>query len=195
MPKTKEQFEAIRQRSRENILETALELFTRKGYASTSISQIATEAGVSKGLIYNYFESKESLLHAILAAEMEMGEAWWRPIMESSEPPLEKLRKATIAAMDQIRHNLEHWKLLTSLAFQPDVLKGLEPVVEGKRRTYITQTIQLFTDLGVADPVKETFFYGALLDGIFFQYMNMEKDYPLEDMVGYVLQRYEGFRN
>lgn len=195
MPKTKEQFEAIRQRSRGIILETALELFARKGYTSTSISQIAAQAGVSKGLIYNYFESKEALLHAILAAEMEVGEKWWRPIMESPDPPFEKLRKATVTVMNMIRSNLEHWKLLTSLAFQPDVLKGMEPIVADKRRIYITETIQLFTDLGVADPVKETFFYGALLDGIFFQYMNMEKEYPLDDMLEYLLQRYEGFRN
>ena len=39
-----------------------MELFTEKGYDTTTIQQIATHAEVSKGLIYNYFESKEDIV-------------------------------------------------------------------------------------------------------------------------------------
>ncbi len=190
-PKTKEQFEVIRQRSRENILETALELFARNGYASTSISQIAKAAGVSKGLMYNYFESKEALLHAILTSEMEMGEALWNGAMETAETPFQKLKNATLTMVSIVRNNQEHWKLLTSLAFQPDIMQGMEAVVEEKKRMYIGQMVGLFTEMGVPNPVMETYFYGALMDGIFLHYMNLEKDYPLDDMVGYLLERYE----
>ncbi len=180
----------IRQRSRENILETALELFARNGYASTSISQIAKAAGVSKGLMYNYFESKEALLHAILTSEMEMGEALWNGAMEAAETPFQKLKNATLTMVSIVRNNQEHWKLLTSLAFQPDIMQGMEELVEGKKKMYIGQMVGLFTEMGVPNPVMETYFYGALLDGIFLHYMNLEKDYPLDDMVGYLLERY-----
>lgn len=67
-PRTKVQFEKIRQKSRENIENIALELFALKGYHATSISQIAERAGISKGgLLYNYFKSKEQLLDSIIA--------------------------------------------------------------------------------------------------------------------------------
>jgi len=42
-------------------MNTALQLFENNGYESTSISKIALTAGVSKGLMYNYFPSKVAL--------------------------------------------------------------------------------------------------------------------------------------
>jgi AcrR family transcriptional regulator len=56
----------MRQTSKQKILEAALELFAYDGYHTTSISKVARKANVSKGLIYNYFESKEELLKSML---------------------------------------------------------------------------------------------------------------------------------
>lgn len=49
---------------REQILDAALHIFSEKGFAGTSIREIAREVGVTEGLLYHYFESKEQLLHA-----------------------------------------------------------------------------------------------------------------------------------
>ncbi|MEJ2103763.1 MAG: TetR/AcrR family transcriptional regulator, partial [Ignavibacteriaceae bacterium] len=65
-PRTKDKFEEIRQKSREKIENIALELFALNGYHATSISKIAKSAGISKGLLYNYYESKEQLLNAVI---------------------------------------------------------------------------------------------------------------------------------
>lgn len=190
-PRTKEQFDEIRQRSRQRIMDVALELFGTYGYHSTSISKIAREAGISKGLMYNYFDSKEDLLHAILLEEMDEGYGLWKEVMKLELPPLEKLRRATENTVETVRNNLHHWQLLTSLAFQPDVLKGLEEEMGEIKTQAIGDTIELFAEIGVADPLKETFFYGAFIDGMFLHYMNMEQDYPLDDMLDYFFQRYE----
>ena len=189
-PKSKEQFAEIRQRSRENIMEKALELFGTQGYVSTSISQIAKAAGVSKGLMYNYFESKDELLRAILIKEFEDSNAWWDAIMDADLPPREKLVRITRKVVEQIRGNIDHWKLLTSLAFQPATREGMEDVINNRKGPVIAKSVDLFRKLGVADPVKETFLYGAILDGIFLHYMSMPDEYPLEDMIEYSLQRY-----
>lgn len=52
--------------TKENLIDTALELFSSKGYTGTTVKDIAKEAGVTDGLIYHYFSSKEELLHAVL---------------------------------------------------------------------------------------------------------------------------------
>jgi AcrR family transcriptional regulator len=52
---------------REQIMEAALRVFAEKGYPNTSNKDIAREAGITPGLIYHYFESKEALLKAIFA--------------------------------------------------------------------------------------------------------------------------------
>lgn len=50
----------------EEILNAALELFTEKGFAATRMDDVARLAGISKGTLYNYFESKESIFHAVV---------------------------------------------------------------------------------------------------------------------------------
>ena len=50
---------------REQIMEAALRVFAKKGFTGASNKDIAKEAGITPGLIYHYFESKEALLKAI----------------------------------------------------------------------------------------------------------------------------------
>jgi len=65
-PRTSKQYEEIREEKRALIMDTALEHFANEGYYATTINHIARHAGISKGLMYNYFESKEALLKAII---------------------------------------------------------------------------------------------------------------------------------
>lgn len=65
-PRTQLQYEEIREEKKTLIMDAALEHFAGEGYYATTISHIAKHAGISKGLLYNYFESKEALLSAIL---------------------------------------------------------------------------------------------------------------------------------
>ncbi|MBL4813393.1 MAG: TetR/AcrR family transcriptional regulator [Rhodobacteraceae bacterium] len=48
------------------VLDAALTLFTKQGYAKTTVDQIAREAGLSKGTVYLYFASKEALLEGLV---------------------------------------------------------------------------------------------------------------------------------
>ncbi|MCL1806363.1 MAG: TetR/AcrR family transcriptional regulator [Oscillospiraceae bacterium] len=61
MPRTKEAFEAMRESTRGQIETAALSLFARKGLAVT-VDEIARAAGLSKGLLYNHYPSKEALI-------------------------------------------------------------------------------------------------------------------------------------
>lgn len=47
------------------IIEAAIKLFAKKGYHATSMQEIADESGVSKGSVYNHFDSKEKLMLSI----------------------------------------------------------------------------------------------------------------------------------
>jgi AcrR family transcriptional regulator len=52
-------------RTRARVLESALALFRDRGYATTTLRDIASEADVSLGLVYRYFRSKDDLVVAI----------------------------------------------------------------------------------------------------------------------------------
>ena len=61
MPRDKEANEKIRDERRELLLHHALRLFVRKGLTATRMADIAKAAGVSQGLAYHYFGSKEDI--------------------------------------------------------------------------------------------------------------------------------------
>jgi AcrR family transcriptional regulator len=54
------------ERSRAQILDAALKLFSHRGYGATSVRDIAEDAGVSKGNVYHHFADKETIFRALL---------------------------------------------------------------------------------------------------------------------------------
>ncbi|MHA6630480.1 TetR/AcrR family transcriptional regulator [Pseudonocardia sichuanensis] len=56
---------------REQILSTALEVFSEEGYHRSSLKEIARRVGVTEPTLFHYFGSKEALLAAVLAARDE----------------------------------------------------------------------------------------------------------------------------
>jgi len=194
-PKSKEQFEAIRQKSVATIKEVALELFATKGYNSTSISQIAKAAGVSKGLMYNYFDSKEDLLHTILTEAVEDGAAAMEEYLQQKHEPLDELIGIVSSSIGMVKTNFHYWKLMTALAFQKDAMNDIKDILEKKQESILRQIFDIFERLGAQNPRLEAFYFGAVLDGLMVHYINMEEDYPLDEMEAYIIQelknRYE----
>lgn len=74
------------------MLDSALRLFVTKGYDATSMDDIASDAGLTKGAVYFYFKDKLSLLHALL----ERTEA------ELFDPIFERIRAADVSATERI---------------------------------------------------------------------------------------------
>lgn len=61
MPKTKEQFEQIRNERIKKILDSALYLFVMKGYDAVNLDEVTKLANCSHGLLYHYFKGKDEL--------------------------------------------------------------------------------------------------------------------------------------
>lgn len=57
--------------TKQEILETALELFSVQGYEATSISQIADAVGIRKASLYSHFASKQKILDALVKESLE----------------------------------------------------------------------------------------------------------------------------
>ncbi len=54
------------EKSRQQILDAALRLFSHRGYGATSVRDIAEEAGLSKGNVYHHFPDKETIFRALI---------------------------------------------------------------------------------------------------------------------------------
>lgn len=66
MPRTKKQFEEMRNLTRDKIQKAAIDLFARKGLAATNVQEIADAAGISIGLLYKHYRTKEELFYQLV---------------------------------------------------------------------------------------------------------------------------------
>src|SRR5271167_903390 len=92
------------QQNRERILEAAKEAFTRSG-ASTSLDDIAKQAGVGAGTLYRHFPTRDALLEAVYRTEVEKLAAAERKFAETL-PPIEALRTWMLLFVDYIAAKL-----------------------------------------------------------------------------------------
>jgi AcrR family transcriptional regulator len=125
MPRTKEQNNAIRAEKRQLIMDVALQLFAENGYVHTSIDNIAQDAGISKGLMYSYFKSKDDLLYQILISGVRQFSDSFAPAMT-----IANFVEGLEQSFDHIQENSAFFKLYSLLSFQPQVLKGLGPLAD-----------------------------------------------------------------
>ena len=190
-PKTKKQNEVIRQQSIEALKQAALTLFAHKGYGNTSISAIAKEANVSKGLMYNYFDSKQSLLLAIIEDAANLGEDLMPNILDDTIPPKDQLRDMINGTFLWVTNNMEYYKLIASLVFQEEALEAMGDFIKIKAETHIQLGEQLFQKIGYDNPRIMAFEFGALFDGIFMAYLSLKEFYPLEEMRLFMLKKYD----
>ncbi len=81
-----------RRRTHERILESAKALFLKNGIAETSMNDIVAESRLSKGALYNHFESKEALLLAIHERQVEKTLGQLVASFPEDATPIQKLR-------------------------------------------------------------------------------------------------------
>jgi AcrR family transcriptional regulator len=87
--KRKEQKEYTKQL----IFNSAVKLFKKQGFQNTTVQQITDHAGVAKGTFFNYFHSKESVLHLVGQSQLKLLHAFYKEAIDSSESIEENLYK------------------------------------------------------------------------------------------------------
>lgn len=104
MPKQKEQFEEMRQLTIARLKKSGLELFSRKGLAATNIKEIAAHTGISLGLMYHYFSSKEELYLLLANEAMDKSQALFDQLQAQDISVKEKIIQFLAAFMHGV-HN------------------------------------------------------------------------------------------
>jgi len=90
---------------REMILEAARKRFQRFGYSKTTMDEIAGDAGISKGTIYLYFESKEDIFNELLAGEARDMERYLYRKVKDEESVLRQLEMIFAGALDYLERH------------------------------------------------------------------------------------------
>lgn len=84
----------------DDVMQAALELFAEQGYANTSVRQVVDTAGVTKGALYHYFQSKDDLLFAIYERILTVQTEHLQEIIGRGGPVAETLRAVCIDVVE-----------------------------------------------------------------------------------------------
>ena len=168
MPRDQKSVDAIREKSRATIIASALEEFGEKGFSDGTTAAIAARAGVSKGLVFNYFPTKEALLEALVEKCLTEVLDFW-DAERWDRPPLEQLRQWIETALDQVMKRPSFYRLYFSLALQPggsapvnQALLKLKPRLE----EHLARARSIFVALGSADPGADARLLQCTINGL-----------------------------
>ena len=107
-----------REASRRRILESARNIFFRNGFEAANLDEVASEAGVAKGTIYRYFESKAELYVAVLSQNADAFVERMQQTIDSSLDPELQIRRIGLFYFRHYSENREYFRIFWALENQ-----------------------------------------------------------------------------
>ena len=112
--------------NRDEILEAAAQIFSQKGYAASSMQDIAQAVSLQKASLYYHISSKQEILVELLDRALDLLIERLQMVIDQPLPPDEKLQTAIISYVEALT---EHRELASILLFEH---RSLEPALRGQ---------------------------------------------------------------
>ncbi|WP_217559971.1 TetR/AcrR family transcriptional regulator [Paenibacillus sp. GbtcB18] len=184
MPRTQEENDRIRQAAKENIRKAAMEVFIEKGYHASVIDDIAKRAGVSKGLMYNYYKGKEDLLAEMVKMRIEEINHVMHTAAALSSPS-EQLRHIIEGAINNVKQHPKIYRFYLHLQTQPEkdkILSRYSQMLNEAMADQFEVQCGFFAKLGSADPRMRSLYFSSTLHGMMLMISTYPDGYPVEEI-------------
>ena len=165
------------------ILETSLELFAKKGVVGTTTKSIANEAGISEGLLFRHYQSKEGLVKALKKLAADKVRLLAQEIIDLTQP--KDVLRLTILSLTKIPFkDYALWKLILGIKFQSELAdESFADVIEDK-------VTKAFKGLRFAHAEMEAELLLNSLNGMLLA-MLLNKQYKIEPLLNLMLKKYQ----
>lgn len=186
-PRTEQQNAQIKDKRKEQILSAALKVFAKRGFANTKIGDIASDAGVSHGLVYHYFGSKEEifsklLMRAIMASTQSLVTA-----EKMDTNPVEKLRWLARSVIENLgkHEDAAYYFMIVIHAATMEALKANRKFVESSAESALSlvriiQEGQKSGEIRKGDPLGMAMAFSAAVQGLAIYKLTI-KDFMMPD--------------
>lgn len=170
---------------KEIILDTALDLFADRGYDATPTSLIAKEAGVSEGLIFKHYISKENLLEAVVKAGYRRITDKSKGLVEENDP-----NKLISNVLDMPQKLVEDERSFWRMQFR----LVDEEIAQKHHLRYshsvMQKLVEAFRKLGYEEPELETEVLMLLVEGLWRAYLSNEDRSHFSKMLDLIKKKY-----
>ena len=141
-------------KAKKSVFEVAAEVFHRKGYDNTSMSDVAEAAGLTKAGLYHHVSSKESLLFTVLDSGLDLTESYVMKPLDRIADPVERLKTMIDLHLRLVleERNLE----VTGLLHECKTLSPSDRTrVNRRKKEYVKMTTKLVADVIKKHHVKD----------------------------------------
>lgn len=181
------QSDYIQDERKEQIKRAALKVFAHRGIAGTKMSMIAAEAGISQGLSYRYFNSKEELFTELVQEAMEEAQLAIKNVCHFPGTPIEQIRTFTIRMLDESH---KHFFLLIQQTQTSDEVpvKAKQIMEKYSPEDTINQLVPIIIkgqqtgEFCAGDPHKLLFLYFSVITGLMLQDVPTNEGYWLPEV-------------
>ncbi len=173
--------------SKQRIINAAVKLISEKGYHGASTDLIAKEAGVSQGLIFHYFKSKEGLFFSLLKEKSKMFKEEFKKSAGDEKDVLKKIEIAVLTYAKLIQKEEKFYEIIikqsrgAGLDFDKINKYGLmesAKLIGELIRTGVEQGVLRELDFEVA----ASCLFGMIEQNA-LRWMMLEKNFSLEDAI------------
>ncbi len=162
-----------------------MRLFASQGYFATTVEQITVEAGVSKGLVYNYFKSKEELL-AGLISDTTARMVSVAGTLEAGETIEASLTGFIDRFVIYLKAEKPFLKLQLTLMLMPELREVVAEPQKARAAALLQTVTDWFQRAGIPEPKKRARMFVAMMDGVALHYLSTYDRYPLAAMKPYL---------
>jgi AcrR family transcriptional regulator len=172
---------AVRERQ---LVELAEQLFAERGYARTSMEELARRAGVTKPVIYDLFESKDGLFRACVDRAIERMADSIAEAFRAETDPEARLRAGGLAFLRFARDNRVAWDLMTMQGRFADQAQAVRRDQAQLIRTLMAEIAPAATDPRELEAVAYT--VNSAYEGA-AQWMWEHPDAPVEQVADWIV--------
>jgi TetR/AcrR family transcriptional regulator len=183
-------------RQRQEILTTALDLFSQKGYHNVSMHEIAEKAEFAIGTLYKFFQNKEELYKAMVMEQCDRFEEAFMAAMAQPEDEVEKLRNYIRTKSDRFRSNLPFVRLFLaeSRGVSFNLQAGLDEELRQRYYGFLERLAAIFAS-GIKNhrfkKIAEPYFLAAAFDSVIdtslLLWLDAPERYPYPEDPGTIL--------
>lgn len=172
--------------SRERVLEAARGLFSRKGFAGTSMDEIASRAKASPSSIYWHFKGGKDDI--VLAVIEEAADSYTKTILgqvREGKTHEERLERFISAALEHMQAHTETMRLVMQLAIErsredPKVRESIRGIYRKFRGTIVEEMLEGFPELDREIAKRAAAIQVGVFEGIFLQWQLDPDEVDLE---------------
>lgn len=184
MPRTEEQYEAMRIATRNKIHSVAIKLFAKKGFAATSVKDIAGDAEISIGLMYRHYKNKEDLFNELVTYAADgLDRIEKRFQMDSS--PNELIQQFTLEILNDLDKDDEyaHFHMLMNQSLMVEDPSHQIKYLNNRSAALLEQTARLIErgqNLGQfkqGNTMEMAFFYFSSIQGLVMMKIAMNEEF------------------